>query len=158
LKCEKHGLQSGAISDATGLSDQCLETGSNPQPDPSGRIALTCATKLIDVINQHCSSTDLTQAFAPCNTNDPSTLAPCLRGESACQMCRLLNDVDLLARDCDLFDDGDTNNGSCQAECGDSVLQLGENCDDGNTNANDGCSATCAVESGWGCTGQPSVC
>ena len=30
--------------------------------------------------------------------------------------------------------------------CGDSILQAGEHCDDGNTNAGDGCSATCQFE------------
>ena len=33
--------------------------------------------------------------------------------------------------------------------CGDSILQSVETCDDGNTNANDGCSASCLVENGW---------
>jgi cysteine-rich repeat protein len=28
----------------------------------------------------------------------------------------------------------------------------------GNTVANDGCSTTCAIESGWVCTGSPSIC
>lgn len=25
-------------------------------------------------------------------------------------------------------------------------------CDDGNTNSNDGCTSTCAIEAGWSCT------
>ena len=33
-----------------------------------------------------------------------------------------------------------------------------ETCDDGNTSDNDGCSSTCAVEGGWNCNGEPSVC
>ncbi|MFO0549126.1 MAG: DUF4215 domain-containing protein [Polyangiaceae bacterium] len=44
------------------------------------------------------------------------------------------------------------------ATCGDSAVELGEPCDDGNTNPGDGCSATCTVESGYSCTGSPSVC
>jgi cysteine-rich repeat protein len=42
--------------------------------------------------------------------------------------------------------------------CGNNVLEAGEQCDDGNTMSGDGCSATCTVESGWSCSGQPSVC
>ena len=36
---------------------------------------------------------------------------------------------------------------------------ISEGCDDFNTVALDGCSSTCAVESGWTCVGtNPSVC
>lgn len=42
--------------------------------------------------------------------------------------------------------------------CGDGTLQLGETCDDENTNSGDGCSNVCLVESGYHCSGQPSVC
>ena len=44
------------------------------------------------------------------------------------------------------------------ARCGDGVLVLPELCDDGNTKAGDGCSATCKVELGFKCSGSPSVC
>ncbi|MGI9610006.1 MAG: M4 family metallopeptidase, partial [Acidimicrobiia bacterium] len=50
----------------------------------------------------------------------------------------------------------DVHTYSCSAEvppiCGDGALDLGEMCDDGNTDNGDGCSATCGVESGWLCT------
>ena len=41
--------------------------------------------------------------------------------------------------------------------CGDGVVQggCGETCDDSNTNAGDGCSATCQVEPGLGCAAVP---
>jgi cysteine-rich repeat protein len=46
---------------------------------------------------------------------------------------------------------------SCSEEvppgnCGNSVLDEGEQCDDGNIFGGDGCSTTCQVESGWECT------
>lgn len=46
---------------------------------------------------------------------------------------------------------------SCSAElppsnCGNGVLNAGEQCDDGNTFLGDGCSNTCQVEAGWECT------
>ena len=37
-------------------------------------------------------------------------------------------------------------------QCGNSVLDPGEQCDDGNTSNGDGCSDTCQVEDGWVCT------
>ena len=43
-------------------------------------------------------------------------------------------------------------------QCGDGVLQSGELCDDGNASDGDGCSATCGVESGFTCSGSPSLC
>ena len=48
-------------------------------------------------------------------------------------------------------------------ECGNGVIEAGELCDDGTGDPNsmvdgDGCSVTCTIESGWVCTGQPSVC
>lgn len=42
--------------------------------------------------------------------------------------------------------------------CGDSAIVGDEACDDGNTTAGDGCSATCAVETGFVCSGAPSTC
>jgi cysteine-rich repeat protein len=42
--------------------------------------------------------------------------------------------------------------------CGDGVISKGEDCDDGNTDDGDGCSATCTFEAGWTCKSAPSVC
>jgi len=52
--------------------------------------------------------------------------------------------------------------GMCEADpmnCGDGTLQevCGEECDDGNTTAGDGCSATCQAEAGLGCPATPLV-
>jgi cysteine-rich repeat protein len=53
--------------------------------------------------------------------------------------------------------DGGTG-GAPGAECGNNDVETGEECDDDNTMAGDGCSATCEVEDGWECTMDPSVC
>lgn len=45
-----------------------------------------------------------------------------------------------------------------QCLCGNGVIDAGETCDDGDISGGDGCSGTCALESGWSCTGQPSLC
>jgi cysteine-rich repeat protein len=47
---------------------------------------------------------------------------------------------------------------SAGAVCGDGVISAPEACDDGNTDAGDGCSASCTIELGFTCTGEPSVC
>ncbi len=42
--------------------------------------------------------------------------------------------------------------------CGNNKVDTWEYCDDGGLIDGDGCSANCTVESGWTCTGDPSVC
>ena len=42
---------------------------------------------------------------------------------------------------------GDDDTGGGGATCGNSIMESGETCDDGNTTAGDGCSASCATES-----------
>ena len=44
------------------------------------------------------------------------------------------------------------------AVCGNGFMEAGEQCDDGNIVAADGCSSACAVENGFTCTGRPSSC
>lgn len=41
--------------------------------------------------------------------------------------------------------------GACASSCGNGERVIGEECDDGNTAAGDGCSASCEVELGWAC-------
>jgi CSLREA domain-containing protein len=48
--------------------------------------------------------------------------------------------------------------GAYELACGNGVIDLGEQCDDGNTASGDGCSASCAVETGWSCSDEPSTC
>ncbi len=42
--------------------------------------------------------------------------------------------------------------------CGDGKVDTTEECDDSNAVSNDGCSSLCTVESGFSCSGEPSVC
>jgi cysteine-rich repeat protein len=159
-KCVKIGLRSGAILDEPSLTAYCLGTGGSGQPDVfgNGKIALDCTSRITSEITARCGTTDLALAFPACGTSNPTDAANCLKRASACQLCLLTTEVDALSRDCDLFDDGNTANGSCGSECGDGVVQLTEGCDDGDTDAGDGCSASCTVEGGWNCSGEPSVC
>lgn len=43
-------------------------------------------------------------------------------------------------------------------ECGNGLIESGEECDDGDTSPGDGCDASCDVEDGWTCSSEPSVC
>ncbi|MGE3529427.1 MAG: myxococcus cysteine-rich repeat containing protein [Methyloceanibacter sp.] len=42
--------------------------------------------------------------------------------------------------------------------CSNGQLDSGESCDDGNLDVGDGCDATCDVEPGFACAGEPSAC
>lgn len=54
---------------------------------------------------------------------------------------------------------GGGSSGVCYSQrCGDGKVQLGETCDDGNAADGDGCSSQCAIEQGYACKGEPSVC
>jgi cysteine-rich repeat protein len=57
-------------------------------------------------------------------------------------------------------DAGGGTGGAPGAECGDGDVEDGEECDDGDMppDGDDGCSATCTVEDGWECIGEPSNC
>ena len=62
---------------------------------------------------------------------------------------------------CDDSGESATCDADCTAAmCGDGVINTtaGEVCDDGNTMDGDGCSSTCAVETGFTCMGEPSTC
>jgi MYXO-CTERM domain-containing protein len=43
-------------------------------------------------------------------------------------------------------------------QCGNGNRHVNEDCDDGDLMDGDGCSSQCAIEDGWSCTGNPSVC
>ncbi len=157
-RCQAKNIKTGAIVDAETMSQVCLGSGLEPQPDPTNRIGLKCLANVTSTIARHCLTTDLTQAFPPCGESDPIQLGQCLSHQSACEMCLVLNEVGGIVRDCDAFDDGDDSNGSCQAECTDGLIHPDESCDDGNGVPGDGCSDFCLEEAGWTCTGEPSVC
>ena len=42
--------------------------------------------------------------------------------------------------------------------CGNGIINSPEQCDDGNNANGDGCSSGCLIESGYTCSGTPSVC
>ncbi len=162
-KCKKQGLKRGFVTNATELETACLGIGAN-QPDPTGgSIEKLCVDSPAAQIQTRCIGRGVTlpQAFPGCATaTDSAALAVCIDTHIRCRVCNLLNTVDGLARDCDVFDDGNDTNQSCDepTTCGDGLVDGTEVCDDGGTAAGDGCSPTCQVEVGWTCTGNPSHC
>jgi cysteine-rich repeat protein len=52
--------------------------------------------------------------------------------------------------------DADGNKRACTAVCGDGIKFPNEACDDGNRRNGDGCSAACAIESGYQCAVPPA--
>ncbi len=114
-RCKKEGLKRGFVRTAAELQDTCLGTGAQ-QPDPGGgTIAKRCLASVNAVVLAKCTAQGvaLDQAFPGCGATDPSAFGACFDERIRCRVCALLNAVDGLARDCDLFDDGDDGNASC---------------------------------------------
>ena len=81
----------------------------------------------------------------------------CLSCDSACTTCNGGTHSDCLTCTNGATPNPSSGGGSCTV-CGNGVVESGEACDDNNTNNNDGCSDSCQVETGWTCSGTPSVC
>ncbi len=111
-------------------------------PDPKGKIQKACVTKLNDKIQKKCAGVDLALAFPG--------LQNALAGSRTLhvQVAEVTADVvEVALIVADALD-----------ECGNRLIELLEQCDDGGNVAGDGCSASCMVEDGFSCEGEPSVC
>jgi hypothetical protein len=114
-KCKKSALKGKdgpAVVSAAELEAICLDdviTGGIP--DPKGKIATACGTKLNHKIGKKCvnEGVELSKVVAGCNTDVAATLVACLDQKVECAVCTALNQVDDLRRDCDEFDDGVVN-------------------------------------------------
>ena len=79
-----------------------------------------------------------------CDDNNTVTEA-CAYGQTSCAVC---------AADC-------TSQPGATSYCGDGIIDAGhsEICDDGNIDSGDGCTSTCALQTGWLCDArEPSRC
>jgi cysteine-rich repeat protein len=117
LKVGKEPLPNGVFS-AQELQDECMGTDGDRIPDTKGKMAKKCATGLSNTVSKKCAGLDTDDLFAGC-AGEPN-LATCIDQRIACEVCELLDAVDGLRRNCDLFDDGAVN-GSCSGE-----LPIGE--------------------------------
>jgi cysteine-rich repeat protein len=161
-KCKKEGLKRGFVTNVAELQSTCFGNGAT-QPDPTGgKIVKLCVDKGLATIQSKCIDRGVAvdQAFPGCGTTTGAGLSTCIDGRIRCRVCNLLNTVDGLVRDCDVFDDGNDANQSCPEPtgCGDGVIDGTEACDDGGAVSGDGCSATCQLETGWSCSGAPTSC
>ena len=111
--CKKNGLKGkvppGLITSASELQDACLGVGLEGMPDPKGKILKKCLGGIQKAIDKKCSGLVTAPLFPGCA--GPVSQA-CLDTFVECEVCRALNEIDVLIRDCDEFDDGIAN-GSC---------------------------------------------
>ena len=111
LKEGKDPLPDGAVS-ALELQNACLGTNSTSETIPGDKIAKDCKTKVDQAIDKKCLDLP-TGLFPGCGTSVSKVdLQICVDEAVECEVCKLLNEIDGLSRDCDEFDDGIAN-GSC---------------------------------------------
>ena len=92
-----------------------------------------------------------------CNDADPNTIDDICDGSGACAgsappaCSSLFTDETTCNLTPGCFFDTGSSTCTDAGVCGNGVLQIGEECDDGNNEDGDGCSSTCQIEAG-GCT------
>ncbi|MBY0278699.1 hypothetical protein K2Z84_25475 [Candidatus Binatia bacterium] len=119
LKCKKTVLKSGASSAAA--LEACVADGGTTgsiTADSKGKIA-KAIVKLTADIGKKCDTPGVTSGAFPgtCTGLTGSALAICLDRVVECRVCQAINDMDALAVNCDVFDDGSAN-GSCASGAG----------------------------------------
>ena len=115
--CKKNELKGKNPSEtevgtAQQLQDACLGVGAGGIPDPKLKIHGKCFFRILKAIDKKCGGLDTAALFPGCLTADELELRRCLDAFIECEVCKALNEIDVLSRDCDLFDDG-VANGSC---------------------------------------------
>jgi len=163
---EDEACDDGNLDDGDGCAGNCrvLERGwSCPTPgQPCIRVArcgdgFPSFPELCDDGNTNagdgCSATCKIEVGFKCE-GEPSVCTPTTCGDGVLEGAESCEDTDILPFDgCSTLCQAEPNcaAGACTSECGDGLV-LGEECDDGNNNAGDGCSATCTIEAGYECS------
>jgi len=117
LICKKKTLKAGSMTAAA--LEQCLEGDPNSVvADPKGKIAKR-VMKLDNVITvKKCAAETVSSTFpGACSGVALSGLAFCLDARAECRLCLAINAIDGLNVNCDLFDDGMSNE-SCFGSIG----------------------------------------
>ncbi|MFA4953039.1 MAG: hypothetical protein WC584_02345 [Candidatus Pacearchaeota archaeon] len=157
------GEQSGDICNAEELcpgtqltssdSDKCCSSTCNL---PTWNLCSQCGTGLFNL----CDKTECHLISENCYYTDGIARTCTACAGITCD--KYINSADCNADRCLKNCAWDVVNNLCknvvQSVCGNGISEGSETCDDGNTENSDGCSSSCAVESRWTCTGQPSVC
>jgi hypothetical protein len=110
--CKKNKLKGKDTTPATNadeLQGECMGTDGGGIPDGKDKIDKKCATGLSNALTKKCSVSNVGALIPGC---DPPTAA-CLDEKVGCEVCKGLNGVDDLERNCDQFDNG-TIDGTCQ--------------------------------------------
>jgi hypothetical protein len=107
-KCKKSGLK-----DKTAPFDDVTDLNACLGADPKNKIS-KALTKLGDAITKKCPVT-VTNPFptGDCNGETGAALADCIDERVRCHVCITLLGSDDLTVDCDAYDDGNNENGSC---------------------------------------------
>jgi hypothetical protein len=112
--CKKVQLKAG-VHNAGQLQYACLGTGTDPAtrgiPDGKGKIGKKCGNGLGGTVGMKCAALDTDALFPPC-AGHPVSLVQCLDEKIECEVCKALNELDGLDRNCDEFDNGAAD-GSC---------------------------------------------
>ncbi|HYC54687.1 MAG TPA: DUF4215 domain-containing protein [Candidatus Binatia bacterium] len=146
-RCLKVGLKAGTVMDEASM-EACLDSITT---DAQSRVAKAAGTIEI-LLGIKCPPGDLAGIYPGLSSicavygddTDAAGIASCSIERLECRVCRIVDAAYGLDRDCDLFDDT-LANGSCP-DCGNTVIDAGEGCDDGNETSGDGCTAECVDE------------
>jgi cysteine-rich repeat protein len=159
LACKNDGLNGARIGNVYPDADDPFDTPDDLErcmdfdliPKAINRTSKACDPKLGKKLRYKCKDLDIPRLFpGECSSaQGPTELKDCFERLVECYVCQGLNQADALNRDCDEFDNDEVD-GSCppvSSACGDGVVnQPREECDDGNNEDGDGCTADCLDE------------
>ncbi len=155
-------LEPGECGDQTLAGDERCDEGTANSDEPNATCRSDCTLRRCgDGVTD--DSSEFGEACDAGNANADTSDAPCRRN---CTLPFCGDGITDPGRDevCDAGgDNADTPDATCRLDCqsqrcGDGIIDTGEQCDDGDASAGDGCGTTCQVEIGFGCDGIPSEC
>lgn len=127
--------------------DGCCPMGCDSKSDAD--CSTTCGNGTVDA-NEKCDGTGDKACLANCDDMDPCTTDYQSGSAANCNItCTHVPVTAALSGDkCCPAGASANSDSDCQAECGNNKVEQGEDCDDGNRDAGDGCTAECKQESG----------
>jgi cysteine-rich repeat protein len=128
---------------STGARDMCCPMGANAATDSD--CEAVCGNNVVEMgerCDGNCPATP-----ADCSDDMPCT-TDTITGAACSRQCAHAPITAPMAAPDGCCPTGATsaNDGDCATRCGNMVMEAGEQCDDGNTTAGDGCSATCQID------------
>jgi len=124
--------------------DVCTPGGCAGTPLDCSFLDSACTEGQCDTMNGECVSVSINEGD-PCDDGNACSVDDvCLAG--TCSACGNGTTDAACGETCDPPVSGTCDATCILVDCGNTTLQLGEECDDGNTQNGDGCSATCQLE------------